>query len=388
MAYIVLISTADWDHPLWTNKQHVACSLADLGHKVLYVESLGIRPPNTSSKDLLRIFKRFRKGISLPKKVYKNIWVWSPLVIPGASNRLILFINRIFFSIGLRITFLVIDFHYEWLWSYNPLITRLLNTKYFSKTIYHAVDAIQEQPNMPKQIIETEERKLCKLADHVFATSPQIKRTLSPYSRSITYESNCCDYKHFAKSINISQDKLPFDLLNIPQPRIGFIGAISSYKLDFVLISNLALLHPEWNFVFIGPTSEGESYTDLASIKERKNVYLLGYKAYNELPYYCAGFDIAWLPLQINAYTQSMFPMKFFEYLAAGLPVVATGIDSLSAFSQEAFLCDSSIESHVLAFQSVLAGQIPPLENRLRLAKNHTYELRTLRMIDEISKMN
>ena len=68
--------------------------------------------------------------------------------------------------------------------------------------------------------------------------------------------------------------------------------------------------------------------------------------------------------------------------------VVATGIDSLSAFSQEAFLCDSSIESHVLAFQSVLAGQIPPLENRLRLAKNHTYELRTLRMINEISKMN
>ena len=63
MAHIVLISTADWDHPLWTNKQHVACSLADLGHSVLYVESLGIRPANTSSKDLLRIMKRIIKGL-------------------------------------------------------------------------------------------------------------------------------------------------------------------------------------------------------------------------------------------------------------------------------------------------------------------------------------
>ena len=42
---IILISTADWDHPLWTNKQHVACSLADMGFRVLYVESLGMANP-------------------------------------------------------------------------------------------------------------------------------------------------------------------------------------------------------------------------------------------------------------------------------------------------------------------------------------------------------
>ena len=59
-----------------------------------------------------------------------------------------------------------------------------------------------------------------------------------------------------------------------------------------------------------------------------------------ELPGYCAGFQCGWLPLQRNAYTQAMFPMKFFEYLAAGLPVVATSIDALQEFQSAVWLCE------------------------------------------------
>tara|TARA_Y100001968_G_scaffold333938_1_gene401426 strand:- start:4874 stop:6040 length:1167 start_codon:yes stop_codon:yes gene_type:complete len=388
MAHIVLISTADWDHPLWTNKQHVACSLADLGHSVLYVESLGIRPANTSSKDLLRIMKRIIKGFSYPKKVYKNIWVWSPLVIPGASNTFMLSINRKIFSIGIRIILLITGLKYDWLWTYNPLIRRFLNIQGFSKIIYHAVDAIQEQPNMPKKLIEHEERKLCSLVDQVFVTSPQIKKTLEPYSPRIKYEPNCCDYNHFSKALEITHEYIPSDLFEISKPRIGFIGAVSSYKIDFNLIAEVAFLHPDWNFIFIGPTSEGEEFTDLSLMQQRKNIHFLGYKPYSQLPYYCAGIDIAWLPLHINSYTQSMFPMKFFEYLAAGLPIVSTNIDSLSSFSKQAFLCDSSVHAHSSALQAVLSGNIPLLEERLKLARNHTYESRTSRMLDLISKIN
>ena len=46
---IVLVSTADWDNPFWTNKQHVAVELARQGCKVLYVESSGLRRPSLSS---------------------------------------------------------------------------------------------------------------------------------------------------------------------------------------------------------------------------------------------------------------------------------------------------------------------------------------------------
>ena len=56
MADFVVLATADWDHPLWTNKQHTALTLAAAGHRVLYVESLGIRPPRAGWPIALALF--------------------------------------------------------------------------------------------------------------------------------------------------------------------------------------------------------------------------------------------------------------------------------------------------------------------------------------------
>jgi glycosyltransferase involved in cell wall biosynthesis len=59
---------------------------------------------------------------------------------------------------------------------------------------------------------------------------------------------------------------------------------------------------------------------------------MLGWRPYTELPNYLRGIDVALLPQQINDYTRAMFPMKFFEYLAAGCPVVATPLPALTEF--------------------------------------------------------
>ena len=388
MAHIVLIATADWDHPLWTNKQHVACELSNQGHKVLYVESLGIRSPNNTSKDFNRILKRIIKGFLPPRNVFKNIWVWSPLVIPGSSKGISLLINKIIIRTGIKIALFSIGLKYDWFWTYNPLILKFINIKRFSKTIYHAVDAIQEQPNMPKKFIQTEEINLCKNVDQVFVTSPAIEKKLQPYARKIKYQPNCCDYDHFSKALNIKSNFIPKDILGISKPIIGFFGALTNYKLDFKLISDLASIHPDWNFVFIGPLSEGEKRTNTSLLVNKDNIHLMGFRKYNQLPYYCARFDIGWLPLNLNLYTQSMFPMKFFEYLASGLPVVSTCIDSLSSFHQEALLCDQTVDSFSQAIKLTLAGQCPNLRDRLELARKYTYKSRTLEMINDINKIS
>ena len=77
----ILFSTADWDTPFLTNKQHMAKEFAKLGYRVLYIESLGLRKPKiTSGLDFKRIFLRLFKGIKNVKKVDSNIniWVLSP----------------------------------------------------------------------------------------------------------------------------------------------------------------------------------------------------------------------------------------------------------------------------------------------------------------------
>ena len=384
MTHIVIISTADWDHPIWTNKQHVACSLANQGHTILYVESLGLRGANNSGKDLSRIFRRLIKGLSPPKRVRQNIWVLSPLVIPGASNSIVLTINRYILNISIKLSLYFSRMSREWLWTYNPMTLKYIDLGKFYKSIYHAVDAIHEQPGMPKKLIKEEERKLCREVDHVFATSPQIKKELEPFSNNIKYESNCCDYEHFSRALTIDGENIPNDLLVIPKPIIGFIGAISNYKLDFDLIKSVAIQAKNWNFVFIGPTCEGEKDTDISMLKSIPNIHFLGYRKYKYLPNYCAGFDVGWLPLRFNKYTQSMFPMKFFEYLAAGLPVVASSIDSLNEFRKEAALCNSSAKCFLDAINLSLSDKSLNLKDRLELAKLHTYEKRTLRMVQKI----
>jgi len=131
---------------------------------------------------------------------------------------------------------------------------------------------------------------------------------------------------------------VPAELAALPAPRIGFVGAISAYKLDLTLLETLARRHPHWSFVLIGPVGEGDPSTDVAALAALGNVHLLGTRPYNALPAYLKGLDLGLLPLRLTPYTQAMFPMKFFEYLAAGLPVVATAIDALQPFASLALL--------------------------------------------------
>ena len=384
MADIVLLSTADWDHPLWTNKQHVACSLASEGERVLYVESLGLRSVQAKTQDFRRILRRLLLGLRFVRQVRPGIWVLSPLVLPGGSQGVALRLNRLMLRCSVSLACWVLRFRSPWLWTYNPLTLLYLPLKGFTLSIYHAVDAVQEQPCMPRALIESEEARLCRSVNQVFTTSPYLAERLAMHTDRICFEPIVADRDHFSTALEQRQDPGfvdPPELRGIPEPKIGFVGAISSYKLDFELIRSVALRHPEWHFVFIGPQSEGEPSTDLSQLCGLGNVHWLGPKPYSQLPRFLAGFQCAWLPLQCNAYTRAMFPMKFFEYLFAGLPVVSTRIHALRSFEAICRLCQPEPLEFSKQIQQVLAGEGPTLEQRLSGIEGYTYVSRTRRML-------
>jgi len=140
MADITLLSTADWDQLLWTNKQHVASELADLGHRVLYIESLGLRAPRRQSKDLGRILRRLVKGLRPPRQVKPNLWVWSPLVLPGARGPLITQLNRSILLGGLALARRWLGLRAELLWTYNPKTLAYGLPGPYGILVYHCVD--------------------------------------------------------------------------------------------------------------------------------------------------------------------------------------------------------------------------------------------------------
>ena len=380
----LIISTADWNSPIQTNKQYVSREIAKLGNRVLYVESLGVRKIQIKKKDFFRIFKRIINNLLIIKQKEKNIWVLSPILFPGATNKKIIFINRVIFNFNLFIAMKFLNFKKEYLWTYNPLTSLYLNIAKFKSSIYHAVDAIEHQPFMPKKHIEKQEIILSKKVDKIFVTSKNIIYKLKKHNSNITYFGNVCDYDHFSKALTTNTENIPLDIKCINKPIIGFIGSISEYKLNYKLIHNVASSLKEINFVFIGPTDDSLNHSNLNRIKKLKNVYFLGYRKYKSLPSYCAYFDVAWLPLIHNNYTKSMFPMKFFEYLAAGLPVVATDLQSIREFNKLVTITDD-ISKIKISIIKALKNKDFNLKNRLSLAMENTYQKRTKKMLMELN---
>jgi glycosyltransferase involved in cell wall biosynthesis len=266
------------------------------------------------------------------------------------------------------------------LWTYNPMTTRLFPTAGFGTVVYHCVDEIGAQRGMPSEEIEAAEHELLARADHCFVTARHLLERRHGRCRSIRYFPNVADFEHFAKA-RAPETRVPEELARLPGPRIGFVGAITDHKLDLELLRALAEAHPEYSIVLIGKVGEGDPWADVERLRRCPNVHLLGPKPYAALPAYLKGFDVALLPCVRNDYTLGMFPMKFFEYLGAGCPVVATELPSLADFRDVAELAVTPAD-FVAAVERALRGETPALARRLAVAREHTYERRTARMLD------
>lgn len=382
----MIFSTADWDHPSWTNKQHVAACLADMGHRVLYIESLGMRCPSATTRDMGRICKRFKKLFADVRCARKNIWVLSPFSIPFQNNYIVRAFNFWILRWKIRKYLCKLNMKKPFFWTYNPLIGELLDKKYWGKSIYHCVDEISEQPGMPARLIQQKEKELLSKVDYVFVTSIRLYEEKRDYNSATYYFPNAVDFDHFYQAITKEKVKLPEELEAIPEPRIGFVGAISSYKLDFELLYQIACLRPTYNFILIGDIGEGDPHTDVGKLKELNNVFFLGHRPYQQLPDYLRGFQVCLLPFKLNKYTEYMFPMKFFEYLAAGRPTVGIELPSLKKY-KENYVVASTPEEFIAGIDQCIIS--PDLCERLKvsgieLAKNNTYRQRTQAMLDII----
>jgi glycosyltransferase involved in cell wall biosynthesis len=384
-ADILLISTADWDNPYWTNKQHVAVELGRRGHRVLYIESQGLRRPTATARDLRRIWQRLRKALRRPRRVRDNVWVCSPILIPFQRSAIVRKLNRGVLALQVRLWLWMAGLRPKILWTYSPLTTELYDPGRYGVVVYHAVDDIKAQPGMPREAIAAAEAELSRRAGVIFATAPHIHETLRALNSECHYFPNVADFAHFNTALS-DATAVPDDIARIPGPRIGFIGAVSGYKMDFKLLRAIAEARPDWSIVLIGEVGEGDPWTDASLLTGAPNIHLMGGRPYAALPGYLKSFDVAILPSHINEYTRSMFPMKFFEYLAAGRPVVATPLPALADYRDVAALCEGAGEFEA-AIAAALEGTCAPLERRLAAAREQTYEIRTEKMMKRIARL-
>ncbi|WP_028778802.1 methyltransferase domain-containing protein [Shimazuella kribbensis] len=135
---------------------------------------------------------------------------------------------------------------------------------------------------------------------------------------------NAADFEHFCDAKKMP---IPSDMQHIPKPILGFMGSIASW-IDVSILTEVAKLRPDWSIVLLGNDYLGIE----GMIADCLNVFFLGRKLYHELPPYVGQFAVGLVPFQVRDMTHSSSPIKMYEYLAAGIPVISTPI-------QEAIEC-------------------------------------------------
>jgi glycosyltransferase involved in cell wall biosynthesis len=379
---IVCVGFNDWDNDVWTNQHHLMSRLA-ADNRVLFVESLGLRRPQLAGRDLRRIARRVRRGLGPPRR-RDGLWVVSPLVLPLHGNRAVRALNARLLSALVRRAARAAGIRRPILWSYVPQAEPLVGALDPALVVYHCVDDIAAQKGVDADSFRAAERRFVERADLVLASAPGLAERLRPNARRVVYAPNVADTGLFATALDRSG---PIDpaVAALPRPRIAFHGAIVATKLDLGLIVDLARLHRDWSIVLVGPEGLGDPTSDVGALRGEPNIHLLGPRAHHALPAVLAGADAAIIPYGLNELTAHVFPMKVYEYMAAGLPVVTTPLPSLEGVDGVIRAADAPAMAAALEAAMAADGEATRAA-RSAAAAAHSWEARLAEIAAAVSE--
>ena len=193
-----------------------------------------------------------------------------------------------------------------------------------SLVVYHCVDDIAAHERIDTASFRAAEARFAARADLVLASAPSARRAPARRSRSnVLYAPNVADTELFAPAL---QDG-PVDaaLAALPAPRIVFTGAIAATQAGHGAAGRAGpRCAATWSFALVGPVGPGDPRTDLSALRASRTSTCSARASTSELPDVLRAADAGLIPYARNELTESIFPMKVYEYLAAGLPVVAT----------------------------------------------------------------
>lgn len=216
------------------------------------------------------------------------------------------------------------------IWGFHPWMGYYVGKLGETFSVYDCVDDYTDQ-HVSGYSIQKLERHIFQHATIVAFNSERLfkrktRQVTHPVFRALLLKKACvvpcgCDTALFRIGV-----ALPDRIAGIKRPQIGFIGYMD-YRMDLPLVFSLISHHPQWNFIFIGPVSAENTKKKLQAFS---NVRVLGERKKSDLPALIGAFDVGIIPYNTRIlFVRSCNPMKAYEYLACGKPVVATDIPSL-----------------------------------------------------------
>ena len=369
----------DWGrHP--TSTQHLIKGF--LGeNKCFWVNSISVRAPKLSLYDLNRLLAKLKNWKMQPQQnKFSNFKILSPLIVPFYSIKPIRKINKILLCQQIKKRLREFSNKRPILWLSIPTAVDMLGKLDEALSIYYCGDEFSEFPGVSKKAIIEMEKKLLLKVDLVLVSSRKLYETKKKYNKNTFIITHGVDFEHFNKE-NYVNSPIPEKLAKIKRPIIGYYGLIADW-VDIEPFEYVAKNKPEWSVVLIG-----KSMLDLSFLKKYSNVHLLGPINYQKLPQYSVNFDVALMPFKTSELTSFVNPLKMLEFMASGLPIVATYLPELDKYSKIIKLATSKEEFLEKISECLEEKGKIYIQQGVNIAKEETWHKKTQEISSLIEKI-
>jgi len=257
------------------------------------------------------------------------------------------------------------------LYIWHPSFANVIGQLNERLVVYHCYDEYSAFSGSDRTQVEEAEGRILDAADLVLTVSKGLYSRKRARNANTYLVPNGVDYPLFAAA----QDPVtlvPSELDALPRPRIGCVTRIVPEDFDAELLRTVFTTRSDWSFVVVGP--ECSASPALAELKALPNVYFLGCRQLTELPSYLKAFDACLIPYVLTGAKRFADPLKLYEYLAAGKPVVSTPLPGHTTFGDVVTFASDASDWIEAIDEAIRTDSPESIRRRQDVARQNTWD--------------
>ncbi len=364
----VIVIADDWGRHVSTT-QHLFRRIVR-SHDVIWVNSFGHRRPQLTWYDFRRALSKVAKMVSARKAPPTDgegpRLIINPRALPWHNIEWVRRWNRgVVLAEVQRALAAVAPGRTPIFVTATPLGADLVGAFGERAAVYLCLDDYDQLPGVERNLLVPYEARLLALVDATIATAESLTHSKRPASGRTLHLPQGVNYAHFA-----TPREAPPELANLPRPIIGFAGGVGPV-IDRGLLQAVRDRFPSASIVLVGMHQE-----EIDPVAWPEGTHFLGARSYDVLPAYVQAFDVGLVPYVHNAHTAAVDPLKVLEYLAAGIPVVSTGLREVQKYATVVEVADGGAAFADAVARALDARTPADRDARQAVAAKHTWEQR------------